>query len=102
MKFVACKPKMRDSEICVRNFNVTKEMPVQSKRNPLVRENISHAQRALHDEEPIGELNLGLETPSSSNMTPQHPGRLSSVHNVNYMPSMGYADDNISEKSDDI
>ena len=102
IKFVGCKPKAIDSEICVRRFNVTKEISSQSKRNTLIRENISHAQRAIHDQEPIAELNLGLETPSSSNMTPQHPGRLSSVHNVNYIPSMGYADDNISDKSDDI
>ena len=102
VKFVACKPKMVDSEIWVRKFKVTKEVPLQNKRNIVMKDNMSRAMRAVHDEEPIGELNLGLETPSSSNMTPQHPGRLSSVHNVNYMPSMGYNNENFSDKSEDI
>ena len=102
IKFVACKPKTIDSEIWVRKFNVTKEVPVHNKKSIPIGDNMSRAVRAQHDEEPIGELNLGLETPSSSNMTPQHPGRLSSVHNINYMPSMGYANDNYSEKSDEI
>eukprot|EP00345_Euplotes_harpa_P006011 CAMPEP_0168328386 /NCGR_PEP_ID=MMETSP0213-20121227/6461_1 /TAXON_ID=151035 /ORGANISM="Euplotes harpa, Strain FSP1.4" /LENGTH=92 /DNA_ID=CAMNT_0008331469 /DNA_START=741 /DNA_END=1019 /DNA_ORIENTATION=- len=92
---------MVDSEICVRTFNVTKDVPIRSRMaNPAI--NPSNAERAAHDEV-SGDLNLGLQTPSSTNMTPQHTGRLSSIHNMTYLPSMGVGDhENFSDDSDVI
>lgn len=102
IKFVACKLKMVDSEICVRTFNVSKDAPVPvAHAQPTYRP--SAAIRESHHE-PVDELNLGLETPSSSNMTPQHPsGRLSSLHNINYIPVTQPEDeDALSEDSNPI
>ena len=70
---------MVDSEIVVRNFEVTKNAPkptqVQSQYNQ------SHAIRHAHEVEGVEKLDLGLMTPSDSNATPQHLGRQSSIYN---------------------
>lgn len=98
IKFVACKLRMVDSEIVVRKFNVTKDVP-QKQGMPTTGFNPSHAVRAAH-EEPVAELNLGLETPSSSNMTPQHPSmRQSSIHNMTYIPITRVGEDDDEELS---
>lgn len=101
IKFVACKLKMLDSEICVRNFKVSKH--VQENQNFMQQAyQPSTAIRADHHE-PVEQLNLGLDTPSSHNMSPMHPtGRLSNYLNQ-YMPVSKPGDiDNLSEGSDII
>lgn len=98
IKFVAWKFKMTDSEIWVRTFSVTKDAPSKIIPSSFAQ---SHAIRAAH-EAPIENLALGLETPSDSNATPQHPGR-SSYHNIAYAEiSRPNEEDKLSDDSDEI
>lgn len=101
IKFVGCKLKMVDSEIGVRSFSVSKDAPIHFTK---VNQPISQAP-AIRDShhETVDALDLGLETPSSNRGTPQHPtGRLSSMHNLNYIPVGKIDDDAFSEDSNPI
>ena len=105
IKFIACKAKMVDSLIWVRNFNVGKNVPDAGKiMNPVFNQSV--AVRAEPEYIPSKELNLGLDTPSSSQPTPQHPGRMSSSHNPLSRPIHRVKDDidnlNSSDDSDEI
>eukprot|EP00343_Euplotes_focardii_P010625 CAMPEP_0205831424 /NCGR_PEP_ID=MMETSP0206-20130828/44027_1 /ASSEMBLY_ACC=CAM_ASM_000279 /TAXON_ID=36767 /ORGANISM="Euplotes focardii, Strain TN1" /LENGTH=113 /DNA_ID=CAMNT_0053136031 /DNA_START=60 /DNA_END=398 /DNA_ORIENTATION=+ len=70
IKFVTCKPKKRDSLICVRTFKISNEAPEVFQSQHQMERPSAAIRQGVH-EMPNEAFDLGLDTPSSSNMTPQ-------------------------------
>lgn len=101
IRFVACRLKMLDSKICKRTFKITNEAP-ESLYPAANMGAQSAAIRPVVYEAPTDGIDLGLDTPSSSNMTPQHSSQRLSSYGGPYQRPQDDDDEELSDAGSDL